>query len=290
MQVAILGVGLMGTPAVRRFLGRGHAVSVWNRSRGRAEPLAVDGAVICNTPADAMTGADVVIAFLADGPAVLEVFGSAGVTDALPREAAVYDMGTSTPMVARQLSTMLGPRFADAPVSGGTAGVEAGTLTIFLGATSAVAARAGDDLAPLGRVTLMGAVGTGQATKLANQIIVAGTIAAVAEGLAFGEAVGLDAGRLIAALEGGFGDSRILRLHGPRMAKRDFVARGKASSHLKDIACAIEALPAATALAALSGAKGYLTAAMALLGDPDHSAMFHAASRALQAAQTKEDR
>jgi 3-hydroxyisobutyrate dehydrogenase-like beta-hydroxyacid dehydrogenase len=287
MQVAILGSGLMGTRAAVRFLSGGAQVKVWNRTRHRAEPMARFGAILCDTPAEAAYNADVILAFLADGPAALHILGDAEFAAALSVDCAVYDMGTSTPSVALTLEKILGDCFADAPVSGGTAGVETGTLTVFLGAAARVASRAAADLAPLGRTTLMGPVGSGQAAKLANQIIVAGAIAALAEGLAFGEAVGLDADRLLAALEGGFADSRILRLLGPRMAQRDFAARGKSSTHLKDIACALQTLPAADTLAVTAGAQRYLRAAMAALGDPDHSAMFHAASLALQAEHAK---
>ena len=166
---------------------------------------------------------------LLDGPATSAVFLDHGARAAAPRGALIIDMGSVDPETDRQLARQaaaLGHRFLDAPVSGGVVGAEAGSLSIFAGGSERYFSSARPVFAALGRPTLLGLVGAGQTATLANQLIVAVTIGAVAEGLWLAEAGGCDPAALRTALMGGFADSRILDLHGKRMVTGDFTAGG----------------------------------------------------------------
>jgi 2-hydroxy-3-oxopropionate reductase len=235
MKIAFLGTGLMGAPMVRRLAAAGFALSVWNRSAARASALA-DIATVSDSAQTAVMDADVVITMLLDGPATAEVLRPC--LSRLKPGALVIDMGSVDPDTDRALaafSARLKLHYLDAPVSGGVVGAEVGTLAIFAGGTSEVFAMAAPVFAPLGRATHLGTVGAGQVAKLANQLIVATTIGAVAEGLRLAEAGGCDPAALRKALKGGFADSRILELHGKRMVRADFVPGGRSVAQLKDL-------------------------------------------------------
>lgn len=227
----------MGAPMVRRLAAGGHDLRVWNRSADRAQQLA-DVATVCATAVEAAYGSDILIAMLLDGPVTRAVLQDGGVIDAMPEGALMIDMASVDPATDRALATLAARRgigYLDAPVSGGTAGAEAGTLAILAGGSEADFARAEPVLRLMGRPTRIGAVGAGQAAKLANQVIVGASIAAVAEAFRLAEAAGCDLGLLRDALRGGFADSRILDLHGKRMVDGNFVPGGRAVLQLKDL-------------------------------------------------------
>jgi 2-hydroxy-3-oxopropionate reductase len=235
MKIAFLGTGLMGAPMVRRLATAGFELSVWNRSAARATALA-GIATVCDTAESAILDADVVIMMLLDGPVTAEVLSPC--LSLLKPGTLIIDMGSVDPDTDRALaafSARLELHYLDAPVSGGVVGAEAGTLAIFAGGTAEAYAMALPVFAPLGRATHLGAVGAGQVAKLANQLIVATTIGAVAEGLRLAEAGGCDPAALREALKGGFADSRILDLHGKRMVSADFVPGGRSVAQLKDL-------------------------------------------------------
>lgn len=237
MRIGFFGTGLMGAPMIRRLAAGGHDLRVWNRSPGRAKALA-DVTTVCATAAEAALGADVLISMLIDGPVTRAVLEGDGVIAAMPRGALVIDMASVDPATDRVLAAIAGERgvgYVDAPVSGGVAGAEAGTLAILVGGPEADFARAEPVLRLMGRPTRLGGVGAGQAAKLANQVIVGSTIAAVAEAFRLAEAAGCDLGLLREALRGGFADSRILDLHGKRMVGGNFVPGGRAVLQLKDL-------------------------------------------------------
>ena len=239
-RIAFLGTGLMGAPMVRRLAAAGYQVTVWNRTAERAAPLADVARVVATLP-EAVRDADAVIAMLTDGPATRAVLGDAMAH--IRAGAVVVDMGSVDPQTDRTLAEQAGAAgigFLDAPVSGGVVGAEAGTLSIFVGGDASPAERLAPVFAALGRATHMGPVGAGQATKLANQLIVATTIGAVAEGLRLAEAAGCDPATVRAALRGGFADSRILELHGDRMVRGDFAPGGRSASQLKDVVNALD--------------------------------------------------
>lgn len=237
MKIGFLGTGLMGAPMVRRLADAGHHLTVWNRSAARAQALA-DCARVVEKAAAVAEGADIVIAMLLDGPTTREVFVEGAVMQALSPNTIIIDMGSVDPKTDQDLAVLAndhGCNLLDAPVSGGVVGAEAGTLSIFVGGDARIFEAAMPVFSTLGRPTHLGPVGAGQITKLANQLIVASTIGAVAEGLRLAEAGGCDPASVRKALMGGFADSRILELHGKRMVEGDFTPGGRSAAQLKDI-------------------------------------------------------
>lgn len=235
-QITFLGTGLMGAP-MARHLAKDHSVTVWNRSIEKAQALA-DVAKVASDPREAAEGADIVISMLIDGPASRAILKDQGVVEAAAPGALIINMASVEPECDRDLALYaqsLGKRFVDAPVSGGVKGASEQTLSIFVGGTPDDFEAAKPILSVLGRPTHMGQIGTGQTAKLANQLIVAITIGAVAEAFTLAQSAGCDLGTLREALRGGFADSRILDLHGARMVKGDFVPGGRSVAQLKDL-------------------------------------------------------
>ncbi|WDZ82042.1 NAD(P)-dependent oxidoreductase (plasmid) [Ensifer adhaerens] len=241
-KIAVLGTGLMGAP-MARHLGACFDISVWNRNPDRALPLA-DIARVARDPVEAVSDADVVISMLLDGEATEAVLIGKGAIEAARPGALVIDMGSVEPECDRRLADFAschGKHFIDAPVSGGVVGAEAASLSIFVGGSTEDFEYAFRFLSALGRPTHMGPVGSGQVAKLANQLIVAITIGAVAEALHLAENADCDPAVLVQALKGGFADSRILDLHGNRMVKGDFQPGGRSAAQLKDLRNALDA-------------------------------------------------
>lgn len=186
--------------------------------------------------AEAVSGADVVISMLEAGPIVAQVLQEA--LPALPAGALWIDMSSTQQSEARQFHATLqaaGHAFIDAPVSGGVAGAQAGTLAIMAGASTSDYARVEVILAAMGRPTLVGPPGSGQVAKLCNQLIVGATLNIVAEALLLAQAAGADASAVRAVIRGGFAESKILEIHGQRMLERNFVAGGQVKSQIKDM-------------------------------------------------------
>jgi 2-hydroxy-3-oxopropionate reductase len=280
MKIAVLGTGLMGAPMARNLAKAGHSLTLWNRSADKALALADIGAVAA-TPAEAAAGAEVVLAMLMDGRATDAVLRALGTVAASAPGALILNMGSVDPATDRDLAGFargLGRRYLDAPVSGGVAGASAATLAILVGGDAADFAAAAPVFAALGRATHLGPAGAGQVAKLANQLIVATTIGAVAEAFRLAQSAGCDAGALRHALRGGFADSRILDLHGARMVAQDFTPGGRSVAQLKD-------LDNAMAVAAEGGLvlplAQTVTAAFRDLvenhggGEMDHAAYYH---------------
>jgi len=242
-QIALLGTGIMGGHMARRLAQAGFAVTVWNRSPGKAEKLAEFGAKIADSPSAACAGADVCIVMLSNGPVVEEVLFTPDRSGHSPAESlkpgsALVVMSSIPVETCRDQAPRLqahGVDYVDAPVSGGEPGARDGTLAIMAGGERAVIDRLADVFAAMGRVTHIGPVGTGQMTKLANQIIVGGTMVAVAEALHFLARGGADPAAARRALMGGFADSKILNIHGERMVERNFVPGSPAEYQLKDL-------------------------------------------------------
>lgn len=237
-QVAFLGTGLMGAPMVRRLLGAGYPVRVWNRDSAKALALVADGAELADTPAQAVGGAQVVFTMLSDGTAVADVLFTQGTAGRLDSGAVVVDTSSIAPDQARDHAARLaaqGVAHVDCPVSGGVAGATAGTLALMAGGDAQVIEQVAPVLEPLGRLTHVGPTGAGQVCKLANQQIVAITIAALAEAMVLVEAGGADRAKFRQAIRGGFAESRILDLHGGRMIERNFAPGGPSRLQLKDL-------------------------------------------------------
>lgn len=278
-RIALLGTGLMGLRAARRLLQAGHPVYAWNRTHAKASVLTAEGATVCKSPAEATAQADITISFLENGPVVGDVLFAQGAAQGMARGSLFIDMASIQPREARDHAARLGEigvAHLDAPVSGGTVGVEAGTLAIMVGGKLADFERASHVLGVLGRATLVGPHGAGQLTKLANQMIVGITIGAVAEALLFAAKGGADMAKVREAIGGGFADSRILQLHGQRMVERDFAPRGSMNTQLKDMRNALATAqeigfdaPVTTLFEAL-----YAQGVGHGLGELDHSGLF----------------
>lgn len=249
--IGFVGVGLMGGPMCRNLLKAGATLVAYNRTQAKANALAgaAPGRVtVAGAPAEvAAAVADTIIVNLVDTRAVAEALhgpAPAGLLGALQPGTLVIDMGTSGVAETRGFAAEVeqaGAAYVDAPVSGGVVGAEAANLTIFIGARDATVARARQVLDLLGRnITHCGAVGCGQVTKIANQMIVALTIGAVAEAMALAEKAGVAPAILHSALRGGFADSRILELHGGRMVAESFAPGGRARVQRKDVQLALD--------------------------------------------------
>lgn len=236
-KVAFLGIGLMGKPMATRLLQAGYYVTVWNRTRAKADALAKEmHGQVAESPADAVRSADIIITMLEAGPVVLDVVQQA--MSGLRSGALVIDMSSTRQSEAQELHAMLaakGVAFIDAPVSGGVVGAEAGSLAIMAGASAEDFARAEPVLKVMGRPTHVGPAGSGQVAKLCNQLIVGGTLAIVAEALLLAQAGGADPVAVRAAIRGGFAESRILEVHGQRMLERNFMPGGQVKSQAKDM-------------------------------------------------------
>ena len=239
MQViAFLGIGLMGLPMATRLIEAGFTLHVWNRSADKCKSLAKRGAMICNSAAEAVQGADFVITMVTDGSIVSDLLWNQDVGHNVEKHAVFIDMSSIKPTEAQAHAAklaQLGIAALDAPVSGGTIGAEQGTLAIMVGGEKQAFEQAQTVFKCLGRAVHVGPSGTGQVAKLCNQQIVAITIGAVAEALHMAEKAGADPSAVRDALRGGFAESRILELHGARMLARNFVPGGTSAVQLKDM-------------------------------------------------------
>jgi 3-hydroxyisobutyrate dehydrogenase-like beta-hydroxyacid dehydrogenase len=242
-RIALLGTGIMGGHMARRLAQAGFFVTAWNRTRDKAGPLAQFGVRVADTPSAACSDADIIIVMLSNGPVVEEVLFSADSAGRKPAESlrpgsALVVMSSIPVEICRDQAARLRPRdihYIDAPVSGGEPGARDGTLAVMAGGDGKTIESLADVFAALGRVTRVGPVGAGQLSKLANQIIVGATMAAVAEALHFAACGGADPAAVRRALMGGFADSKILNIHGERMIARNFVPGGPAEYELKDL-------------------------------------------------------
>jgi 3-hydroxyisobutyrate dehydrogenase-like beta-hydroxyacid dehydrogenase len=236
-KIGFVGLGNMGRANARHLLAAGAEVVVWNRSPGPVqEAVALGMKAAENLPALAREiGAGVICINLTTTEVVREVvFGPGGLVEGLHPQALIIDFGTTGVPETRKFASRV--NWVDAPVSGGQVGAEAATLTIMAGGSEENFQRALPVFQAVGRnITHMGAVGSGQVTKLANQLIVAQTIDAVAQALRMAELSGVDPALVRRALLGGFAESRILDLHGDRMVRRDFAPGGRSVLQLKDV-------------------------------------------------------
>ena len=228
----------MGLPMSKNILKAGYNLTAFNRSKNKAEHLKEFGAKISNTLKDAVDGSDIVITMLTDDTAVDEVMNNSDFLNNLKPGAIVIDMSSVKPTTATKHGDNLKLKeinYLDAPVSGGTIGAEEASLAIMVGGEKNIFDDAIDILKKMGNPTLVGPIGSGQVSKLANQIIVGLTIGAVAEAVTLCEKAGADPNKMIKALSGGWADSKVLQTHGKRMINKDFTPKGRTSVHLKDM-------------------------------------------------------
>ena len=246
--VGFIGLGIMGRPMALNLIKAGYKLVVTSRSKGPVETLTAAGAKGVATPADVAREADVIITMVPDTPDVEKVIaGKNGVLDGLKKNAIVIDMSTISPDVTRQLAEKIAAKdgaMLDCPVSGGEVGAKNATLTIMAGGDEKVFERARPILSCMGKpesVTYIGPSGSGQVTKLCNQICIAANVAGVAEAYALARANGLEPSRVRQALLGGFAGSKVLEFHGNRMITGDYKPGFFVRLFQKDLRLAVEA-------------------------------------------------
>lgn len=266
MRVGFVGLGTMGARMAANLIRKEFAVTVHNRTRNKEGPLADMGASRAATPAEAAAGAEVVMVIVSDTTGVEEVlFGPSGVVEGADAGTLVVDLSTIDPEATRDFAARLLERqirMIDAPVSGGSEGAEAGTLSIMAGGDEGDVARARPVLEALGsKITHIGPIGSGQMAKAINQVIVGGTFLAVAEGMALGMKAALDMKRVREALQAGAANSWALEKRASTMIAGEFPLGFKVRLHRKDLEIALRAadragidLPAARVVAALEDA------------------------------------
>ena len=224
-KLAFLGLGVMGYPMAGHLAKAGHAVTVYNRTPAKAAAwVAQHGGHAAATPADAAHDADMVMMCVGNDNDVRDVANAALTT--MRKGSILVDHTTASAKVAREIhagATARGVAFLDAPVSGGQAGAENGKLTIMVGGDAATFAQAKDVLAHYGRaVTLMGAPGAGQLTKMVNQICIAGLVQALSEGINFAQRAGLDAELVLDVISKGAAQSWQMENRGKTMVADKF--------------------------------------------------------------------
>ena len=237
-KIGFIGTGLMGFPMSKNLLKSGIKLKVFNRSIHKAEPLKEFGAEISSTLSNVVKNTNFIITMLTDDSAVEAIMNKSDFLDNLKSGSTVIDMSSVKPTTAKKYGNILQSKninYLDAPVSGGTIGAEEGSLAIMVGGDQSVFDNSETILKAMGNPTLVGPIGSGQISKLANQIVVGITIGAVAEAITLCEKAGADPQKLIKALSGGWADSKILQTHGKRMIEKDFSPKGKTSTHYKDM-------------------------------------------------------
>jgi 2-hydroxy-3-oxopropionate reductase len=240
MNVAFIGLGIMGTPMAHNLHKAGHTVFVHGRRPESMAPLAEAGCTACKTAAEVASLAEIIIVMVSDTPDVEQViFGENGVALGAKPGSVVVDMSTISPTATRCMAEQLharGIEMLDAPVSGGEVGAINATLSIMVGGKPAVFERVRPVFEAMGKnIVRVGDHGAGQVAKACNQIVVAVTIEGVAEALTFARKNGVDPARVRDALMGGFAGSRILEVHGKRMLDNDYTPGFKTRLHQKDI-------------------------------------------------------
>jgi 2-hydroxy-3-oxopropionate reductase len=239
-RVGFVGLGLMGLPMARNLLKAGYALTVHNRTAAKARPLVEAGARQAESPADVARASDVVISMVTDSPDVEAVVdGESGLLAGAAAGMVWIDMSTIDPETTRRLGAAAAARGVeslDAPVSGGPPGAEAGTLSIMVGGTREVFEGCLPVLQAMGKtIVYMGDLGAGQVTKACNQVVIAATLAGIAEALVMGARAGVDPARIREALMGGYANSRLLEVHGERMIRHAFDPGFFVRLHNKDL-------------------------------------------------------
>ncbi|HWZ47816.1 MAG TPA: 2-hydroxy-3-oxopropionate reductase [Herbaspirillum sp.] len=243
-NIGFIGLGIMGAPMAANLQGGGHKLFVYDIKQPPAA-LIEGGATTCTSAADVAKRADIIIVMVPDTPHVeAALFGENGVASGLSNGKIVVDMSSISPMATKEFAkkiNKLGCDYLDAPVSGGEVGAKAASLTIMVGGPEGAFEKVKPLFELMGKnITLVGGNGDGQTTKVANQIIVALNIQAVAEALLFASKAGADPAKVRQALMGGFAASRILEVHGERMVKRTFNPGFRIELHQKDLNLALQ--------------------------------------------------
>ncbi len=282
LKIGFVGLGIMGTPMCGHLIAAGHQLFVY--TLGKMPPsISESSATQCTSARGVAERADIVILMLPDTPDVEKaLFAEHGVAAGIGKGKVVVDMSSISPIATKDFATRIratGADYLDAPVSGGEVGAKNATLSIMVGGEEGTFERVKPLFERMGKnITLVGGVGDGQTAKVANQIIVALNIEAVAEALVFAAKAGADPARVRQALMGGFASSKILEVHGERMIKRTFDPGFRIELHQKDLNLALSSARAlGVSLPNTATAQELFNACSAAGGKGwDHSAMVRA--------------
>lgn len=275
-RVGWIGIGVMGGAMASRLLAAGFAVTAYARTPAKAETLIAAGARLADSPAAVAAASNVVFTMVGNPSDVRAVVldPASGALAGLHPGSVLVDCTSSSPSLAREIAAATraaGCYAVDSPVSGGDVGARDGTLAILAGGDEAVVAWLAPLFAHLGRPTYMGPPGSGQSSKIANQIAVAGAVVGVNEALAFANAAGLDVPLFLDAVSKGAAGSRIMDIFGERMLSREFASGGSVRYIIKDLGMALEVGDGQEEANALPGAALFrqMFSAMAANGDGD---------------------
>jgi len=279
-KLGFIGLGIMGKPMAGHLVKAGHEVSVYDLNTASVHDLVSKGASAGKSSKEIGQKSEIIFIIVPDTPDVEAVlFGKDGLTEGLKAGSIVVDMSSISPIATKEFAKKLGAmkvKMLDAPVSGGQVGAENATLSIMVGGEGEVFEKIKPYFQLMGKnIVHVGGNGDGQTCKVANQIVVALNIEAVAEALLFASKAGADPAKVRAALMGGFAHSRILELHGERMLKRTFNPGFRIRLHQKDLNLALQsARSMGLSLPNPATAQELFNAVAAQGGiDLDHSAM-----------------
>ncbi|HYG76839.1 MAG TPA: NAD(P)-dependent oxidoreductase [Planctomycetota bacterium] len=245
LRIGFIGTGVMGAPMAGHLMAAGHSLTVFNRTKAKADALLKKGAAWADTPAQVTQKSDVIFAIVGFPEDVRETFlGKDGIVPMLSRGQVCVDMTTSPPSLAveiAQAAAAKGGAFLDAPVSGGQAGAEGAKLTIMVGGDSESYGRVLPLFQKMGKsVTHMGPAGSGQHCKMVNQILIAGHMLALAESLTYAKNCGIKPEVALEAVSQGAAGSWALSNLGPRILKNDFAAGFYVDHFVKDLGIALD--------------------------------------------------
>ena len=282
LKIGFVGLGIMGTPMAEHLIHAGHQLFVFTLGK-MPQAIAASSATHCTDACGVAEHADIIIVMVPDTPDVeAALFSEKGIAAGLTKGKVVVDMSSISPIATKtfaQKINALGCDYLDAPVSGGEVGAKNATLSIMVGGPEATFERVKPLFELMGKnITLVGGNGDGQTAKVANQIIVALNIEAVAEALLFAAKAGADPARVRLALMGGFASSKILEVHGDRMVKRTFDPGFRIELHQKDLNLALSSARAlGVSLPNTATAQELFNSCVAHGGKAwDHSAMVRA--------------
>ncbi len=247
MKIGLIGLGIMGKPMAKNLLKAGYSLVVSDKFAGAAvEELALCGATAAKTNAEAAAQADILITMVPNSPNVKEaLFGKDGAAETLRPGSIVLDCSSINPVASREIAEELagrGVEMMDAPVSGGEPKAIDGTLAFMVGGKPEIFEIVKPVLEKMGSsVVLCGAVGAGNVTKLCNQIVVAGNIAAVAEAMTLGQQCGVEPEKIFEAIKGGLAGSTVMNAKAPMMMDQNFRPGFRINLHIKDLNNVVEA-------------------------------------------------
>ena len=245
MKIGFIGLGIMGKPMSKNLLKAGHELVVSGHNKAVAEEMKARGAEVRDTPKEIAAVSDIVITMLPNSPQVKEVaLGKNGIIEGAKKGSVLIDMSSIAPLASREVAAELakaGMEMLDAPVSGGEPKAIDGTISVMVGGKQEVFDQYYEVMkAMAGSVVRTGEIGAGNATKLANQIIVAINIAAVSEAFTLAEKIGVSPDLVYQAIRGGLAGSTVLDAKGPMMMDRKFKPGFRINLHIKDLTNVLE--------------------------------------------------